>query len=513
MSGASDSIEPGSQGLPLDALPRGSSAPAPADAGLHPADIVRQAEQALAGEPLHLGAERSGGPALRLKLDARLKAFTGALREKKFLGWDAIASRRPPATLGMWLGCAAAALAICIVLFSLPVDWRAPSFTIASAPEEQRWPSNAPDLPPAEERPPVGAGLQFSQANMRYCTFQQIRLEAVGPLIDAADLGVFNAHVDDWNARCPRYRYAPADKEAIDAEAAARRALLEAEGRGLMSGWRRKIATTGAVALAGGDASGAEPLPLLIRLGRASADDPDRDAGVPAKLPSLALLRVDVAMRVQKRLNELGYVIAPADGTWGAMSRNALRRFKEANGLLVNDAFDAETAARLFSTAAVNAPPGAISPDDAVGAIETAYPPPPAAGMNPLNRADGQRIQRRLAALGYYAGRGDGPWGAASRNALRNFKLMNGLPDNDEWNAITEAVLLDEQAVRATDPVTRARAGAPPASPAAAAKRPPSANAKPNELTASSATGDAPRPRAPVPGSSTARPPAAGAPR
>src|SRR5262249_37623641 len=155
-------------------------------------------------------------------------------------------------------------------------------------------------------------------------------------------------------SRCTKFRYLPEDKNAVDAEAGRRRALLEVEGRALMNGWRRKIVTTvqqrpAFAGLEDGEAAvaamtpeqtndGAEPLPLLITLGRTSADDADRDTGLSLRTPSLALMRADVTIRVQRRLNDLGYTIT-VDGTWGTGSRAALRRFKKANGLLENDAF------------------------------------------------------------------------------------------------------------------------------------------------------------------------------
>ena len=330
-------------------------------------------------------------------------------------------------------------------------------------------PSNdgAPSQPPgpsvalAEERPLRDSKEEFTRANLRYYTFQQIRLEALGPITEGADLVVFNALVDDWNGRCTRYRYRAEDKDAVDAEAGRRRALLEVEGRALMNVWRRKIVTTVqqrpvSVSLDAADATptavaapeqtsdATEPLPLLITLGRATADESDR--GFLLRSPSLALLRGEVAMRVQRRLNDLGYTVTPVDGTWGSTSRTALRRFKKANGLLGNDAFDAETVTRLFSTTAIKA--AADQQNDDPAPVETVYPPPAAADMNPLNRADGQRIRQRLADLGYYSGRGDA-WDAASRAALRRFKAANGLGNSEEWDAPSEAVLFDEQAVRA----------------------------------------------------------------
>jgi peptidoglycan hydrolase-like protein with peptidoglycan-binding domain len=420
------------------------------------------------------------------------------------------------------LAVAALGLSLALVHLSGRLGWLVPSWD-AGPPTLEGQPPAAAQV--AEERPPGGTGVDFSRANIRYCTFQQIRLEALGPITEGADLVVFNALVEDWNARCTKYRYRPEDKDAVDAEAGGRRALLEVEGRALMNGWRRKIVTTVQQRPAGLDAgeiaavvgatpeSAAKPepssdaverLPLLITLGRAAPDDTDRDTGLSLRTPSLALLRADVAVRVQRRLNDLGYAITPVDGTWGAMSRTALRRFKQANGLLGNDAFDAETVARLFSTSAITAATSGRHEDE-TATIETAYPPPPAAGMNPLNRADGQRIQQRLTELGYYSGRGDGAWGSASRAALRSFKAANSLPEDDEWDAMAEAVLFDEQAVRAADAAaaTPRNSAAPPiaaiAVPLPPKRPPPPAAAKAGESAAAAGLRDAPRPPALIP--------------
>jgi len=221
-----------------------------------------------------------------------------------------------------------------------------------------------------------------------------------------------------------------------------------------------------------------------------------------------------VAARVQRRLSDLGYVITPADGTWGSGSRIALRHFKQANGLLRDDVLDAETVTRLFSTSAQPASPGAWTrPEDAI-AWESAYPPPAEARMNPLNREDAERIQRRLAELGYYAGSDDGVWGAASRNALRGFKTVNRLADDDEWDAATEQALSAVQAVhapewgmvqqqkpkiggveaRSASAMARAAVPLPPKRPVQA-----SASTRFGGRAVPSTVQDAPRPPAPIP--------------
>lgn len=434
-----------------------------------------------------------------------------------WLGRIIAAVSRWPDRLWFWLGTAGLVAALAAVPSKIPSvaapDTGDPSFVRSTG-----------ALP--EERPFGGSNLSFSQANIRFCRFQQVRLEAIGPLTDRADLAVFQALANDWNARCAQYGYPPADKRAIDAEVIEHREALENEGRALLGAWRRKI-HVGIAAPAGPYLAGARhssssddsaadirALPPLITLGVPGKPEAEPVSWPLLKAPSLALLHQTVAARVQRRLSDLGYVISPADGTWGAGSRIALRHFKETNGLLRDDVLDAETVTRLFSTSAFSAPPGGWTrPEDPI-ACETAYPPPAGARTNPLNREDAERIQRRLAELGYYAGSDDGVWGTASRNALRGFKTVNRLADDDEWDAATEQVLSAVQALRAPEwgmvQRQKSKIGGletkfEPASARAAVplppKRPvqPSASAKSGGRAVPSVVRDAPRPPALIP--------------
>jgi len=134
--------------------------------------------------------------------------------------------------------------------------------------------------------------------------------------------------------------------------------------------------------------------------------------------------------------------------------------------------------------------------------------------MNPLNREDAEQIQRRLAELGYYAGSDDGVWGAASRNALRGFKTVNRLANDDEWDAATERVLSAVQALHSPEHgmVQRQKpktgdleAKSESASARAAVPLPPkrpmqsSASTKSGGRAVPSVLRDAPRPPAPIP--------------
>jgi peptidoglycan hydrolase-like protein with peptidoglycan-binding domain len=339
---------------------------------------------------------------------------------------------------------------------------------------EQAGPAMPSTLRPVEAKPRAGTDLALTRDNLRYCMFQQVRLEAIGPVTDSSETEAYSALVSDWNQRCARFRYEAADREAVESEVKARRVSLEADGRAMVRGWQRQIETVLQRAPAADPSApistsgSSEPLPPIIMMGRDAKSEISWGFNPLIKTPALVLLRPDAATRVQERLTELGYTVKPADGAWGPGSRSALRRFKEANGLLWNDSFDIETVTRLFSASALRAPPPATAKSDIT--FETAYPPPPGAGMNPLNRTDAQRIQRRLAALGYYGGTGDGVWGTIARRALRAFKAANDLADDEEWDALTEQVLNEEQAVRVpvanADPGTLGTTPSPAAAPA-----------------------------------------------
>jgi uncharacterized membrane protein (UPF0127 family)/tetratricopeptide (TPR) repeat protein len=93
----------------------------------------------------------------------------------------------------------------------------------------------------SEDRPAPGSNGAFSQANLRYCSFQAERLEAARKLISTdAERLPFNAAIEDLNSRCSDYRYRPSDKQVVDAQTVARTSVLEAEARALVATWRPK---------------------------------------------------------------------------------------------------------------------------------------------------------------------------------------------------------------------------------------------------------------------------------
>jgi len=134
-------------------------------------------------------------------------------------------------------------------------------------------------------------------------------------------------------------------------------------------------------------------------------------------------------------------------------------------GALASDFFveaDPETVVRLRPPDIGGLPPPLIEPidllrmKDVVSAEqpkairEVGIAPPPGRERNPSNRSDALWIQTKLHDLGYYTGNISGVWGSASRNALRDFKTMNGLQEDDKWDQETEERLLSRQGVRAS---------------------------------------------------------------
>ena len=168
---------------------------------------------------------------------------------------------------------------------------------------------------------------------------------------------------------------------------------------------------------------------------------------------ALDLLRAGDAATVQRRLADLGFFGGPPNGVWTPRSRQALREFKAMNGLPRDDMWDEQTKTWLFASNAkkISVPRASTKELNTEQEPESVYPPPPGATLNPLNSADAVDLQKRLGELGFFVGKSDGVWGPASRNALRDFKVMSGLTADDQWDAITERTLKAEQPVRATE--------------------------------------------------------------
>jgi hypothetical protein len=108
---------------------------------------------------------------------------------------------------------------------------RSPSYdsqTVATSPVR-----NSP-----EEMPPIGTDRTFTEGNIRYCKFQDARLEFMKPrLITNFQIGAFNRLVDDYNSRCSSFRYRKNDWSKVQLEVTEKQAELEAQAQRIINGW------------------------------------------------------------------------------------------------------------------------------------------------------------------------------------------------------------------------------------------------------------------------------------
>ena len=156
---------------------------------------------------------------------------------------DTISENRRNKKNKTWGWLAAAAVVIILIVANQDNRPSSPppirSVSSPSQPSTQMLPNSAPPTTAATvDRPPVGKDLVFTQANIRYCAFQSIRLDAAQSAASTETAQVaINLLIDDWNSRCGSYRYRPSDKSGVDAEVIGRQSTLEAEGRIIANGW------------------------------------------------------------------------------------------------------------------------------------------------------------------------------------------------------------------------------------------------------------------------------------
>ncbi len=293
-----------------------------------------------------------------------------------------------------------------------------------------------------EVRPEGADGLNgqprptFSRGNIRYCMFEKARLSHLKEL-QRRDDGVarFNAAVDDFNSVCAQYRYRPSDQAAVELELASRDQTLRSQAAERLQRWRAF------------DQSAAPRMPVGVAAGAipptSSIQRPDPSPAPPSIVPvAIDLLMIDDAVRVQRRLVELGYLKDVANGTWGTASRAAMRMFKLTNGLDEDDRVDAASAGALLAQSAKAAPEGQVSVSQSTE--PAVYAGPMGASLNPINPADAAKINAKLRELGFYKGKNDTLWSGASRFALREFKKVAGIAGDDGWGPLTELALLSD---------------------------------------------------------------------
>jgi hypothetical protein len=107
-----------------------------------------------------------------------------------------------------------------------PPAWQAPAA-----------PVQAPSRP-SEETPPVGSGNVLTSPQIRYCTAQNIRLDAAKEAVNQyndSDIDRFNALVADYNSRCSNFRYRKGALESARSEVERFRSDYLDQGRQLFA--------------------------------------------------------------------------------------------------------------------------------------------------------------------------------------------------------------------------------------------------------------------------------------
>jgi hypothetical protein len=89
-----------------------------------------------------------------------------------------------------------------------------------------------------ETVPPIGTGQQLALEGVRYCHFQQERLNLLKPKVQGPDdARTYNLLIVDYNSRCSDYFYQDNDLKLVLAEVSAKKDLLEADAMRMLSSW------------------------------------------------------------------------------------------------------------------------------------------------------------------------------------------------------------------------------------------------------------------------------------
>ena len=134
-------------------------------------------------------------------------------------------------------------------------------------------------------------------------------------------------------------------------------------------------------------------------------------------------------LKLEQRLEALGFMSSRADQTYDDETRQALESFQQANGLTVTGEADADTASKLYGETA-------ISREEYLKRFSAAYQ-----NMTPLRSGDinsqVQSMQRLLQDYGYFSGTADGVFGEATLRAVERFQMVNGLNVTGEADGAT----------------------------------------------------------------------------
>ena len=169
-------------------------------------------------------------------------------------------------------------------------------------------------------------------------------------------------------------------------------------------------------------------------------------------------------LKMQKQLEALGYLDIVPNGKYASTTAAAVKLFQSANGLSKSGVADSATQAALYSDGAKKS--GMLS-----------------ASIKPGDKGTGvQRLQMRLRSKGYYAGKVNGKYDAATKTAVMAYQIAARLTKDGKAGPATLASLYSAKAPKASQRVLAAVATvapAPTATPKPTAAPKPTATPKP----------------------------------
>ncbi|MBQ9030908.1 MAG: peptidoglycan-binding protein [Parasporobacterium sp.] len=165
----------------------------------------------------------------------------------------------------------------------------------------------------------------------------------------------------------------------------------------------------------------------------------------------------DDVYTMQVMLSQLGYYEGSLDGDFGSFTEDAVIRFQQDNGLLVDGIVGDYTMDALQSKAGQQAQPAAAPAQEPAQTQEPA-PAQLAAGSDLVRGATGGAVtdmQKILAQLGYYEGSLDGDFGAFTEDAVIRFQKEQGLWVDGVVGPQTMGMLLTLSGANAADEETQ----------------------------------------------------------
>ena len=157
--------------------------------------------------------------------------------------------------------------------------------------------------------------------------------------------------------------------------------------------------------------------------------------------------RGEEVLKIQQALAQLGYQVGKIDGSFGAYTENALRKFQKKYGLAVDGIAGARTRELLYEKANLASPsvqPIVVSPP--AGTVSTPSASTGTAQASAVTSSDGSffggnyasiypgqsgtrvvLLQNALLQLGYSVGRIDGKYGTNTKKAVSNFQKAQKL--------------------------------------------------------------------------------------